>query len=68
MLIYPLRVGNYQSQIDQALFDAGVQEVDNGKAGLFFCEGGNNGVIRYLQSCAVGNCVDAGKGKSDHCG
>ncbi|KIM92218.1 hypothetical protein PILCRDRAFT_115522 [Piloderma croceum F 1598] len=63
-----LKKGNYQAQIDQALADAGVQEVDNGESALFACEGGSNGVIKFLQECTVGECVDAGTGRSDYCG
>ncbi|KAJ6586075.1 hypothetical protein B0H19DRAFT_925702 [Mycena capillaripes] len=62
-----IKKGNYQAQIDQALFSAGVVEVDSGHSALFFCEGGSGGVISYRKSCAVGKCVDAGKGKDDHC-
>jgi hypothetical protein len=62
-----LNAGNYQAQIDQAIADAGVPEEDNGKSALFFCEGGANGVILFIQECAVGKCVDAGTGKSDFC-
>ncbi|KAJ7471624.1 hypothetical protein B0H11DRAFT_2237182 [Mycena galericulata] len=59
--------GNYQGQIDQALFCAGVVEVDSGHSSLFFCEGGDEGVISYVGQCAVGKCVDGGSGVSDHC-
>ncbi|KIM41489.1 hypothetical protein M413DRAFT_27828 [Hebeloma cylindrosporum] len=62
-----LDIGNYQGQIDQALADAGVQEVDNGKSALFFCQGGDNGVIQFIRECTVGQCVDAGTGNDDHC-
>ncbi|KAJ7116882.1 hypothetical protein C8R44DRAFT_627391 [Mycena epipterygia] len=59
--------GNYQGQIDQALFCAGVVEVDSGHSSLFFCEGGAEGVVSYVTSCAVGKCIDGGSGKNDHC-
>ncbi|KAJ7182436.1 hypothetical protein C8R43DRAFT_1054372 [Mycena crocata] len=62
-----IKKGNYQAQIDQALADAGVREVDSGHSSLFHCEGGPNGVISYVASCDVGKCVDAGKGQDDHC-
>jgi len=62
-----LHKGNYQAQIDQAIADAGVPEVDNGKSALFFCEGGDNGVIKFIEECTVGKCVDAGTGESDYC-
>lgn len=59
-------IGNYQPQIDQAIFDAGQQEIDNGKEDLFFCDGGDNGIINWTTRCS-GGCVDAGPGNSDHC-
>ena len=59
--------GNYQAQIDQAIADAGVPEVDNGKSTLFSCLGGAQGVILFKEECTVGKCVDAGTGKSDFC-
>jgi hypothetical protein len=59
-------IGNYQPQIDQAIFDASQQEIDNGKEDLFFCDGGDNGIINWTTRCS-GGCVDAGPGNSDHC-
>ncbi|KAL1985853.1 hypothetical protein VTN96DRAFT_7345 [Rasamsonia emersonii] len=61
-----LDIGHYQSQIDQAIADAGVPEVDNGRESLFHCIGGDNGVIKYLGDCPNG-CHDAGAGNSDYC-
>ncbi|KFY77063.1 hypothetical protein V499_03468 [Pseudogymnoascus sp. VKM F-103] len=58
--------GKYQAQIDQAIHDAGQQEIDNGKDDLFYCVGGNQGVIDWQKRCA-GGCIDAGTDKSDHC-
>lgn len=58
--------GHYQSQIDQAISDAGVPELDNGHESLFHCIGGDNGVISYLGDCPNG-CHDAGHGNSDYC-
>lgn len=62
-LVLTLPKGNYRAQIDQCLFEAGV--TDNGKA-LFYCEGGDSGVIAYLQSCGQ-VCVDGGNGNNDAC-
>jgi hypothetical protein len=62
-----LDAGKYQPQIDQAIADAGKQEVDNGKSTLFSCQGGDEGVIKFVEQCTVGKCVDAGRGKSDFC-
>lgn len=59
-------LGHYQAQIDQAIHDAGQQEIDNGKDDLFYCVGGGNGVIDWQKRCASG-CIDAGTDKSDHC-
>ena len=59
----PSDPGNYQSQIDQAIADAGVQEVDNRKGTLFSCVRGDNGVIKFVNECVVGQCTDAGMGK-----
>ncbi|KIM41490.1 hypothetical protein M413DRAFT_149604 [Hebeloma cylindrosporum] len=65
---YPsLNPGKYQGQIDQALADNGIREVDNGRSVLFFCQGGNSGVIQFVKDYGVGLCVDAGAGNSDHC-
>ncbi|KFY44048.1 hypothetical protein V494_01672 [Pseudogymnoascus sp. VKM F-4513 (FW-928)] len=60
-------VGNYQAQIDQAVFDAGQQLLNNGLGDLFYCVGGNNGVIRWKSHCGNG-CVDGGRDHSDYCG
>ncbi|KAJ7741073.1 hypothetical protein B0H16DRAFT_1728711 [Mycena metata] len=63
-----IATGNaYQDQIDHAPFAARVVEVDKGQSDLFFCQGGASGVISYVASCAVGQCVDGGSGKNDHC-
>src|SRR5438034_6448414 len=39
-------IGNYQAQIDQALYDA-RQNLDNSRNALFYCIGGANGLIRF---------------------
>ena len=64
---YSLNAGNYQAQIDQAIADANQPEVDNGQSTLFSCQGGDEGVITFIKACTVGQCVDAGRGKSDFC-
>ncbi|KAK2757014.1 hypothetical protein FQN54_004983 [Arachnomyces sp. PD_36] len=58
--------GNYQGQIDQAIHDAGQPEIDNGANDLFYCVGGDSGVIDWQRLCTSG-CIDAGAGNSDHC-
>ncbi|KFY25952.1 hypothetical protein V491_01539 [Pseudogymnoascus sp. VKM F-3775] len=60
-----LSVGKYQEQIDQAVYDAKQQLLDNGKGDLFYCIGGDNGVIQWKAHCT--ECIDAGHGKSDFC-
>lgn len=59
-------IGNYQSQIDQALVAAGQQIVDSGRSALFFCDGGDGGDIHWIQTCSV-SCLDKGQGVSDAC-
>jgi hypothetical protein len=59
------KIGKYQAQIDQALSDAGVPKTNGGKADLFDCIGGDNGMIKYLKSCA--GCINGGQGNSDFC-
>ncbi|KFZ04216.1 hypothetical protein V502_10319 [Pseudogymnoascus sp. VKM F-4520 (FW-2644)] len=59
-------LGKYQPQIDQAVYDAGRQLLNNGYGDLFYCVGGNNGVIQWKAFCSKG-CVDAGRGDSDYC-
>ena len=58
--------GNYQPQIDQALAGAGARKFDGGADDLFHCEGGDNGVIRWLSHCHY-RCRDNGPGNSDTC-
>jgi hypothetical protein len=58
--------GNYQPQIDQALADAHAGETNGGRDDLFFCAGGTNGVIDFIQFCNNG-CVTKPTGVSDVC-
>ncbi|KIM41485.1 hypothetical protein M413DRAFT_27825 [Hebeloma cylindrosporum] len=62
-----LTIGNYQGQIDQVLSDYAIKEVDNGKSVLFYCIGGNTGVLQFVKDCGVGNCLSGGSAKSDGC-
>ncbi|KFY21536.1 hypothetical protein V493_07329 [Pseudogymnoascus sp. VKM F-4281 (FW-2241)] len=61
-----LAVGKYQPQIDQAVYGAGKQLLNYGKGDLFYCVGGDNGVIRWKAHCGKG-CVDGGRGDNDYC-
>jgi hypothetical protein len=56
--------GNYGGQIDQAMYAAGKPFVDASKT-LFYCVGGDNGVIAYVNTCGV--CQDNGADRSDKC-
>lgn len=58
--------GNYPPQIDQCLFDNGVNDENGGTNYLFYCVGGSNGVILFMGNCANG-CHDAGGGNNDYC-
>ncbi|KAG5985574.1 hypothetical protein E4U54_005948 [Claviceps lovelessii] len=60
-------IGNYRGQIAQALSAAGQSGNDvNVNHSLFHCEGGPEGVIRFIDFCRY-NCVDNGSGRSDYC-
>ncbi|TAQ84822.1 hypothetical protein B7494_g6849 [Chlorociboria aeruginascens] len=64
-----INIGNYQSQLDQVIFDyTGLYtEYDQaGKNYLFKCKGGRNGVIDVIQECP-GACHDTGTSDSDYC-
>ncbi|OBT65214.1 hypothetical protein VE03_04687 [Pseudogymnoascus sp. 23342-1-I1] len=61
-----MTVGKYQPQIDQAIYDAGKQLLDNGNEDLFYCIGNDNGLIKWSAYCSAG-CFNAGHGKSDYC-
>lgn len=60
-----LQTGNYRAQLDQAMCDVGRcgQNSDNS---LFYCIGGDSGVIQYNRGCS--RCVDGGSGRNDYCG
>ncbi|KAH6605339.1 hypothetical protein Trco_007046 [Trichoderma cornu-damae] len=62
-----LRVGKYQEQIINALRARG-QSTDGAhiERSLFFCSGGPNGEIEFLEFCG-NRCVDGGSGKNDYC-
>ncbi|KAL7910310.1 hypothetical protein GGI35DRAFT_448435 [Trichoderma velutinum] len=62
-----LGIGNYYDQVVSALRAAGKPTDDNWrKKSLFYCEGGPNGEIHFLEYCGE-RCVDNGQGHSDTC-
>ncbi|KFX89188.1 hypothetical protein V495_02804 [Pseudogymnoascus sp. VKM F-4514 (FW-929)] len=61
-----IAVGKYHAQIDLAVFDAGKQLISNGLGDLFYCAGGNSGIIQWKAYCGNG-CFDAGRDRSDYC-
>ncbi|KAL7948585.1 hypothetical protein V8C42DRAFT_342607 [Trichoderma barbatum] len=62
-----LDIGDYYAQIVSALAAAGKPTDDNWRRkSLFYCAGGPNGEIQFLQFCGE-RCIDAGQGKSDRC-
>lgn len=60
-------LGNYGSQVNEAVSDAG-QPTDNEHTheSLFHCNGGANGDISFISFCDAG-CKDGGSGNSDSC-
>jgi len=61
----PNFIGNYDDQIAQALYDAGRYGQDPHDM-IFYCEGGDNGVIKYATTCKAG-CSENPAGVSDTC-
>ena len=61
-------VGNYESQIDEALADQGLSDPTNFQKqnSLFYCVGPPDGQIAYLETCQQA-CVNAGHNNDDHC-
>ncbi|MCJ1226810.1 hypothetical protein MMC12_003464 [Toensbergia leucococca] len=64
-----LHIGDYQSQIYQALYVGEQPLVDGGRDDLFYCVGGYGGVITFVENCGgKAYCKDGGNGRSDFCG
>lgn len=61
------QIGNYDEQIREALRAANQPtDGDHIERSLFFCSGGPNGEIEYLQFCG-NRCVDGGTNHNDYC-
>lgn len=61
-------IGNYDSQIDEALADYGVKNPTNFQRynSLFYCVGPPGGQIAVLDVCTIA-CKNAGTGNDDYC-
>jgi hypothetical protein len=62
---FPNFSGNYGDQITQAMYDSG-HNGQNPHDVIFYCEGGDSGIIKYVTQCRSG-CHENPAGVSDVC-